>query len=419
MNAFESASMTLKNGMTLLFQDGGARKLIDALTAKVKNAYSPDNPPPYPVTSVDGKTGDVGVLPAGGATDKVLKKASATDYDVTWGDAAARNTWYATCTTAAGTSAKVATTATGDFVLATGNMVRILFSDTNIQPQPTLSVDGSTPKSIKNITSDSNITTNLWRAGEVIDVVYDGTEFVVVDGGLANGTYYGRTKLSNSTSSSSQTIAATSKAVKDAYDLADTANTLASAAYSASNPPPYPVTSVNNQTGAVTTHDIPSGGSANDALLKDSATDYDVKWGSIFDLVYPVGAIYMSTVSTSPASLFGGTWEQIKDTFILAAGDTYTAGDTGGEAAHTLIESELAKISGTVRHRSLSYNGSYMSPFASTSGVFTSNRVGSTWVGAYANVNADVTDLKMNFGGDGAHNNMPPYLVAYMWKRVA
>ena len=48
--------------------------------------YSSQNPPPYPVTSVDGKAGAVSVLPIGGTAGQVLKKASATDYDVEWGD---------------------------------------------------------------------------------------------------------------------------------------------------------------------------------------------------------------------------------------------------------------------------------------------------------------------------------------------
>lgn len=49
--------------------------------------------------------------------------------------------------------------------------------------------------------------------------------------------------------------------------------------------------------------------------------------------IYPVGSIYLSVNATSPAELFGGTWEQIKDTFLLASGDTYEAGSTGGVLA--------------------------------------------------------------------------------------
>ena len=57
--------------------------------------------------------------------------------------------------------------------------------------------------------------------------------------------------------------------------------------------------------------------------------------------VYPVGSIYKSTNSMSPAELFGGTWERIKDQFLLASGDTYAAGSTGGEATHTLTTNEM------------------------------------------------------------------------------
>ena len=57
--------------------------------------------------------------------------------------------------------------------------------------------------------------------------------------------------------------------------------------------------------------------------------------------VHPIGSLYWSSSSTSPASLFGGTWTQIKDKFILAAGDTYAAGATGGEVTHLLTVAEM------------------------------------------------------------------------------
>ena len=115
--------------------------------------------------------------------------------------------------------------------------------------------------------------------------------------------------------------------------------------------------------------------------------------------IYPVGSIYMSVNNINPSTLFGfGTWEQIKDTFLLSAGDTYTAGTTGGEATHTLTINEMPShnhgiaISGNT---GLSVGCSYTSP------------------GGY-NKNFCNTE-----GGGEAHNNMPPYLVVYMWKRTA
>lgn len=79
---------------------------------------------------------------------------------------------------------------------------------------------------------------------------------------------------------------------------------------------------------------------ANEYLDKDGLAYF---WGKIktyvaqhsgggltIDDVYPVGSVYMSINSTSPAILFGGEWTQIKDTFLLSAGDTYLGGSTGG-----------------------------------------------------------------------------------------
>ena len=54
---------------------------------------------------------------------------------------------------------------------------------------------------------------------------------------------------------------------------------------------------------------------------------------AIVDLIYPIGAIYMSVISTSPATLFGGTWTQLKDKFLLGLGDTGTVEDTGGASS--------------------------------------------------------------------------------------
>ena len=66
---------------------------------------------------------------------------------------------------------------------------------------------------------------------------------------------------------------------------------------------------------------------------------------SVFDKIYPVGSIYMSVNSTSPATLFGGTWEQMKDRFLVGAGNDYGVNSLGGSAWHQLTVSELPKHS--------------------------------------------------------------------------
>ena len=67
---------------------------------------------------------------------------------------------------------------------------------------------------------------------------------------------------------------------------------------------------------------------------------------------WPVGSIYMSVSSTSPATLFGGTWERISERFLLGASSSYPAGGTGGEFTHKLTQSELPNYSLSVTNGS-------------------------------------------------------------------
>ena len=116
---------------------------------------------------------------------------------------------------------------------------------------------------------------------------------------------------------------------------------------------------------------------------------------------YPVGAIYISADSTSPASLFGGTWAMITNRFLLAAGDLYEGGTTGGEAAHTLTVNEVPSHS----HELQTGCGNP----AAGGGIVLRG-----WSGdSYKSFSL------FNTGGGAAHNNMPPYFAVYMWQRVA
>jgi hypothetical protein len=84
--------------------------------------------------------------------------------------------------------------------------------------------------------------------------------------------------------------------------------------------------------------------------------------------IYPIGAIYLSVSSRSPASLFGGTWEQIEDTFLLAAGQNYLAGSTGGEARVTLTKEQVPNVIGDITMHS----GGIATNISNTSGCFSS-----------------------------------------------
>ena len=125
---------------------------------------------------------------------------------------------------------------------------------------------------------------------------------------------------------------------------------------------------------------------------------------------WPIGSIYMTVSNTSPASLFGGTWERISDRFLLGASGTYPAGATGGESAHTLTQSELPNYSLSVTNGSnviRSKTGSSADAYVQTQS--------SGW----GIPNWESKTVTVASGGAGAaHNNMPPYLSVWIWKRT-
>lgn len=134
----------------------------------------------------------------------------------------------------------------------------------------------------------------------------------------------------------------------------------------------------------------------------------------LFDAIYPVGSIYMSVNSADPGTLFGGTWERLKDRFLLGAGDTYANGATGGEAKHTLTSNEIPSHQHSYNNL---YNGYPLAEYRTGSGQYYAplydNKTGNESSNAYANTATTKT------GGGAAHNNMPPYLAVYIWKRTA
>ena len=133
--------------------------------------------------------------------------------------------------------------------------------------------------------------------------------------------------------------------------------------------------------------------------------------------IYPVGSIYISVNSTNPSTLFGGTWERLKDRFLLGAGDTYSNGATGGEASHTLTVDEMPTHDHDVRTtRSESYPAYWHSNHTGN----TNSSSGWAYLSTAGSNNGGVGTLYVEeVGGGAAHNNMPPYLAVYMWKRTA
>lgn len=134
---------------------------------------------------------------------------------------------------------------------------------------------------------------------------------------------------------------------------------------------------------------------------------------------HPIGSYYWSSDATEPSILFGGEWEQVQGKFILAAGTytdkngeehTFEIGDIdGGEYRHTLTEEEMPKHN----HKTTNDEGYFLQGGKAETNKPDSECNGASWWTSAGLVNTGSS------GNSQAHNNMPPYEVAYCWKRIA
>lgn len=122
---------------------------------------------------------------------------------------------------------------------------------------------------------------------------------------------------------------------------------------------------------------------------------------------YPVGAIYMSASATSPASLFGGTWTQIVDRFLVGAGAGYTVGEYGGAVTVALTTAHLPAHTHTITMARQDGSAASWST-ASAIGRYSGDTGGAAFTMASGSV-----------GSGQAHENRPPYYAVYIWRRTA
>lgn len=132
------------------------------------------------------------------------------------GETTQKNVYYGTSSTAAGTQDKIVNTIDGDFTLDTGNILTVTFTNANTYTSARLNVDNTGAHSIKLV--DGYDVEDIWQAGETVTFVYNGSDFLLVESGIASTSKYGVTKLSSAIDSTAQNLAATPYAVKLAYD---------------------------------------------------------------------------------------------------------------------------------------------------------------------------------------------------------
>jgi hypothetical protein len=138
------------------------------------------------------------------------------------------------------------------------------------------------------------------------------------------------------------------------------------------------------------------------ALKKQMPVGYTFAWSKNSNTT-----VDLSTPEKVAAYYGFGTWEQIKDRFLLGAGDIYEAGATGGEVTHKLTVDEMPSHSHNIRSNSTNGTKGY-TIFDHNSSTAPSSL---PWQWAGTNI--------QNTGGDQPHNNMPPYFTVYIWRRIA
>ena len=134
--------------------------------------------------------------------------------------------------------------------------------------------------------------------------------------------------------------------------------------------------------------------------------DTGTEW-KITGAQYKIGALYFTTISYNPSTIFGyGTWERFGEGKTLIGldstdGDFNVIGETGGAKTHTLTENEMP-----------AHTHPYVDDSPSGFLDYLTHRGGEDEGSRYDKTTGAA-------GGDQSHNNMPPYVVVYIWKRIA
>lgn len=169
--------------------------------------------------------------------------------------------------------------------------------------------------------------------------------------------------------------------------------------------------------------------SANQGYVLNGKINSCVKISDLEDLVnsiilkkHPIGSIEINVNGTNPSEYIGGTWESYGSGRCLVGVDTSqtefnTVMKTGGEKQHALTRGELPRITGQINFHGSGAGGTVVN---NTSGDFVSNGIQNKYIGGSPISGAQSVGLiSMDFGGNGSHNNLQPYITVYIWRRTA
>lgn len=159
----------------------------------------------------------------------------------------------------------------------------------------------------------------------------------------------------------------------------------------------------------------------------DSSTNLSTLISTILLATHPVGSLYWSSDSTDPGTLFGGTWTQITDTYIVAAGSSFTVGNNYGSLTHvhsTGNHTLTAAESGIPAHgHDFNINITHGDGQVVTSEYINAGLAYGSCRRRYAdrtyNNTAASASSAHNHGDTGSASSLPPSIARYCWERTA
>lgn len=234
------------------------------------------------------------------------------------------------------------------------------------------------------------------------------------------------TSAANSASAAANSATAAQTSAEEAEASASDAGTYASAAQSsAQDAAASAAAAEGSYTAASAAAQSASNAadSAADAQNAAASVDSEGLLKQFLLAAYPIGSLYWSSNSTSPATLFGGTWARITGRFVWALADGTASGSTGG--------------SSTINLQHLHSTGNHAltideMPSHNHSGQYLMGGTGATKANLRYDGDGYIISAMPQKGGSNAHNHgntgnalstaqsiMPPYVAKYCWERTA
>ena len=184
-----------------------------------------------------------------------------------------------------------------------------------------------------------------------------------------------------------------------------------------------------------------TGTNTNGAMTQKATTDAiensKLAKTEILNMIYPVGSIYMSVNNVSPQSFLGGTWAVFAQGQTLVGvnpsdSDFSSSNSSGGAKTVTLSISQIPRHGHRIGIWN-SNNSNYTAAVVSEDGTYTAaagagaRNTACSWQSAsfktagasFFDGSGDIAGNAHFVGGGGSHNNMPPYITVYMWRRTS